>query len=118
MWSEMGLDRKSALVLIVLFIIPACFTLYTYWVHWVAGYICEFEGEIWWTSSPVSSLFPWPRMPGGYIGLVPLDDEADLFMYRYLVKPLVLVWLSILMWTISAYFMFRVVKARRAHLKP
>ncbi len=29
----MGLDKKSVSILIVLCIIPACFTLYTWWFH-------------------------------------------------------------------------------------
>ncbi len=108
----MGLHKKSVLILIILCIISAYLTLYTVKAHTIAArHIYEdAEGNaISWRTSPSGSLFPWPKEPGMLEVLSKMDD-VDLLIYRYLIKPLVLVGLSILIWIVTGSSMFKMVK--------
>jgi len=109
-----GLHKKSVLILIVLCIISTYFTLYTVRAHTiVARYVYEdLEGKTWWRTTPSGSLFPWPKEPGMLQALSKMD-EVDLFIYRSLIKPWVLVGLSISMWIVTGLFVSRMVKVRK-----
>jgi len=111
----MGLHKKSVLILIVLCIVSAYLTLYTVEAHTVAArhiYENGWDGITSWRTSPSGSLFPWPKEPGMLEALSKID-EVDLFIYRYLIKPWVLVGLSILMWIVTGLSMSKRVKVMK-----
>jgi len=107
----MELHKKSGLILIVLGIISAYLTLYTTKAHTIAAQhiIEDAQGNaVSWRTTPSGSLFPWPKEPGMLQALSKID-EVDLFIYRYLIKPWVLVGLSILMWIVTGLSIFKIV---------
>ena len=66
-----------------------------------------------WRTGPSGSLFPWPRA-SGMLEILSRINEVDLFIYKYLIKPWVLVGLSILAWLGTGLFIFRTNKTARA----
>jgi len=108
--KSMRCYKKSVLVAIVLTFISAYLTLYTWRAHTIAtrNIYEDPDGEaVAWTSGPSGSLFPWPREPGIFAVLSTIN-EVDLFIYNYLIKPWILVGLSILMWIGTGLFVCRV----------
>lgn len=61
-------------------------------------------------TGPSGSLLPWPREPGMLEALSKIN-EVDLFIYRCLIKPWVLVGLSMLIWAGTGLSIFKVIKA-------
>jgi len=111
----MEFPKKSALMLIVFGIISAYLTLYTVRVHTIAArhIIEDAEGKaVSWRTGPSGSLFPWPKEPG-MLQVLSKINEIDMFVYRYLIKPWVLVGLSILMWVVTGLSMFKRVKVMK-----
>jgi len=98
-------------MVIVLCIISIYLTLYTVMAHTIATrHIYEdAEGKTWWRTAPSGSLFPWPKEPGMLEALSKMD-EVDMFIYRFLIKPWILVGLSILMWIVTGLSISRMVK--------
>lgn len=90
------------LVIALMFLSPFL-SLYTVKAHIVVGrHIMEYRNNIYWTSGPDGSLFPWPREPGDQgvprTGLIVKASEVDSFIYRYLIKTWGLIGVSILTW--------------------
>jgi len=107
----MEFPKKLALMLIVFGIISACLTLYTVKAHTIAmrHIIEDAEGKaVSWRTGPSGSLFPWPREPG-MLQVLSKIDEVDLLIYRYLIKPWVLVGSSILIWIVTGLSAFKIV---------
>jgi len=94
--------KKSILIMLVLILVSAYLTLYTVTVHSLAAshIVEDSDGGVWWRTTPSGSLFLWPREPGMLQALSKMN-EADLFIYQYLIKPWVLVGVLILMWGVS-----------------
>ena len=91
-------NKKSVAIAIVLVLVSAYLTLYTFKAHTVSmQYIYEDAGNTLWRRGPAGSLFPWPQEPG-MLEIISKIDEVDLFIYSYLIKPGALVGLSILLW--------------------
>ncbi len=109
--------KKWALIVIVLCIASAYLTLYTVKAHTITArhIIDNEEGETWWRTTPSGSLFPWPREPGVFQALSGIS-EVDLFIYRYLIKPWVLVGLSILMWIVAGLSISKRVKFMKTRI--
>ena len=113
---RMRIGRKALVTAIVLAFISLYLTLYTIMVHTIAArHICEDPdgNAVAWRTGPSGSLFPWPREPG-MLEILSKINEVDLFIYRYLIKPWVLVGLSILAWVGTGLFIFRTSKIARA----
>lgn len=109
----MRIGRKAFVIAIVLVVISAYLTLYAIMVHTIASqHICEDGNAVAWRTGPSGSLFPWPRAPGMFEILSNIN-EVDLFIYKYLVKPWVLVGLSILAWVGTGLFIFKTNKIAR-----
>jgi len=111
----MKFSKKLIFIVIVLTLVSTYLTLYTWKAHTVAaGHIYEDpEGKgVYWGATS-GSLFPWPKGSGMLPVLVELN-EVDLFIYKYLIKPWVLVGLSILAWVGTGLFIFRTNKIARA----
>jgi len=111
----MEFHGKSVLILIVLGVISAYLTLYTVKAHSIAmrHIIEDAEGNaVSWRTGPSGSLFPWPKEPG-MLQVLSKIDEVDLFIYRYLIKPWMLVGLSILIWIVTGLSIFKKVKVMK-----
>lgn len=107
----MRVDKKTISITIVLILISTYVTLYTVKAHNIAAsHIYEdSEGRIWWRTTPSGSLSPWPKEPGMLQALSKID-VIDLFIYTYLIKPWVLVGVSILVWIGTCLSFLRVIR--------
>lgn len=104
---------RSILTLAVLISISLIFTVYTASAYYVASFVHEIEGRLWWPSMPGGTFFPWPRAPTGIQAmLMTLLNEVDSQYYRYIIKSGVLVALAILLWVIV---LWRVWRMRGSH---
>ncbi|MDH5376668.1 MAG: hypothetical protein OEW95_12805 [Candidatus Bathyarchaeota archaeon] len=101
----MALDKKSVLVLIVLGVISAYFTLYTVTAYSVARYALGGGG---WRYTPPGSFLPWPREPGMFPAISKMS-ESDLFIYQYLIKSWVLAGATVFLWTITSLYLSRTI---------
>ena len=106
------------LVIALMFFSPFL-SLYTVRAHIVAGrHIIEYENNIYWTSGPSGSLFPWPREPGDQgstqTGLLVTASEADSFIYTYLIKTWGLIGVSILAWFGTGLFLLESMTRRHS----
>jgi len=108
----MRFDKKLVLAAVILISASTYLTLYTWRAHAIAQRIMEDSNgnAIAWRTGPSGSLFPWPTAPGmGFI--LSKVNEVDAFIYKYLIKPLVLVGSSVLMWVVTGFSIFRVIKS-------
>lgn len=63
---------------------------YTLSMYLCSSMIIEYNGGLWWRSTPQGSLFPIPHSPGILTALSPVF-ELDAFIYNYLLKMPVLI---------------------------
>ncbi len=68
-----------------LFAVVVIFLGYTLSMYWYASMIIEYNGELWWRSTPQGSLFPIPYGPGMLTALSPVSKN-DAFIYKYLLR--------------------------------
>ena len=102
--------NKWVLIAIVLTLLSAYFTVYSYEAYMMAdSKIIEWNGGIWWRTTPSGSLFPWPK-ESGMLQALSKVNEADLFIYTCLIKSSVLVILLAIMWIFSGLSMFKLYK--------
>jgi hypothetical protein len=107
-------DKKSVLIMVVLVAISSYLTTYTLEAYIVAtGHLYEDPNSkaLAWRSGPPGSLFPWPREPG-MLDVLSSVNDADAFIYRYLIRPWTLVGLSALLWIIAGLSVARTVRTR------
>lgn len=98
------LGKKKILFVTILILASTFLTLYTVAAYNVSNSLIEYNGEIWWRRGSSGSLFPWPRELG-MLDILTKVNEADLFIYKYLIKSWILVGLSILIWIINALYL-------------
>ncbi|HEX9862721.1 MAG TPA: hypothetical protein VGB11_05490 [Candidatus Bathyarchaeia archaeon] len=88
-------------------------TAYTASAYYVASSVYEFNGRLWWPNTLGGSFYPWPYRPTGIAGFSLTElNQADSDYYRYVIKSGVLVVLTLLLWVIVFW---RVWKMRRSH---
>ena len=88
-------------------------TAYTVSAYYVASYVHEFHGHLWWPDTLGGSFIPWPYRPAGIAGMMLTElDQEDYLYYNYVIKSGVLIALTLLLWVIVAW---RVWKMRRSH---
>lgn len=107
----MGSNKK----VIVLFLTTAILTGYTIAIHVIADkhiYEDTVTTIVYWTSGPSGSLFPWPKAPG-MLEIITQVNEADLFIYQYLIKTWAFVGLSIVLWVITGLYVLRMIKSTK-----
>ena len=99
----MKLEKKAVSATIILGLLSTYLTLYTAEACIVAvrDIYEDPEGKTWWRTAPGGSLFPWPKRPGMLQALSGIN-EVDFFIYRYLIKPWILVGLSALLWVVTS----------------
>ena len=98
--------------LIVLLLISTIFTYYTISCHVIANgylYVNSTTDEVFWTSGPAGSFFPWPKAPG-LLEILTQLNEVDLFIFQYLIRTWALAGLSIILWAITGLFLFKMTK--------
>ena len=112
--ESMALDRRSALIIIVLILASAYLTFYTMRAHTVARHVYEEEGAIVWRSGPSGSFFPWPMDPGPLQVLSEMN-AVDVFIYGYLIKSWALVGVTILLWVGLCLYIFKAFRMQCAN---
>jgi len=101
--------------LAVLVSVSLVFTAYTISAYYVASYVSEFEGHLWWPDSLEGSFFPWPCRPTGIAFFITHElDQEDYLYYNYVIKSGVLVALTLLLWIIVFWRVWKI----RAHSLP
>ena len=100
--SVKGLSQKLQIVTtLALILFSSYLTAYTVTVYKVASeHIIEFNGDLWWRTSPSGSLFPWPREPGMLQALSKVD-EVDKFIYHHFIKSFSLLISSLTAWIVT-----------------
>jgi len=104
----------------ILFLITTIFIVYTITVHNLAERQMlenSITKIVYWTGGASGSLFPWPKAPG-MLEVLTQVNQVDLFIYRYLIKNWVLAGFSIVMWIITGFYVFRMIKSTKAEEKP
>jgi hypothetical protein len=99
-------SRKAVIMTIILLGISIYLTVYTLKAHTLAAsHIYETSEDVYWTSGPPGSLFPWPKEPGvlEYLSKV---EGVDLIVYLYLIKTWLLVGLSGLSWLFTGLYVY------------
>jgi len=113
----MRLHRKSVTLLIVLGLASTYLTIYTATVHSAACYVSDLNGTVLWSSAPSGSFFPWPTPPG-MLEILSGMNQADLFIYTYLIKPWTLAGATVLLWTIWLIYLLKLFKNSRSRDEP
>ena len=105
-------SRKRITVLAVLISITIVLSIYTVLAYFVASYIHEYNGVLYWPT-PGYALFPWPTIPTGLVSqiIVPLN-QTDLQYYQYIIKSGILMALTLILWVI---IFWKVWKLRASH---
>jgi hypothetical protein len=88
---------KSAL----LFIVSVVLAVYTASAHYVASFVYEIEGHLFWPNTLGGSFIPWPYLPSGIAGqlLTPLN-QIDTQYYTYVIRSGVLIYFTFALWVI------------------
>lgn len=94
----------KAIVLVVLFSITVVFTAYTVSAHYVASHIHEHEGRLMWGSMPDGSFFSWPSYPDVLLPTLTPVNEVDALYYQLFIKSLILIEITVLLWTVTVAF--------------
>jgi hypothetical protein len=93
-----GLDKTTAPRRLKMLLL-ACMILvvlgYTISAYLTSSMIIEFDGGLWWRSTPQGSLFPIPYGSGILTALSQVSD-TDAFIYRYLLRIPLLIVLNVL----------------------
>jgi hypothetical protein len=106
----------SKLTLIVLISIALIITAYTISVYEIASHVYESDGLLWWPNTLGGSFYPWPHIPAGISGqmLTELDQE-DYLYYNYVVESWVLMALTVLLWIVVFWRVWRIRGINRSH---
>jgi len=81
--------RLAVLVSVALFV-----TAYTASAYWAAGSVSEWEGRLWWPSTPGGSFYPWPHPPLGVQGMMASQlSELDSWHFNYVIRSGALLYL-------------------------
>jgi hypothetical protein len=74
--------------------------------------IAGFDGTpLAWRTGPSGSLFLWPR-ESGIFQILSEINEVDFFIYKYLFRTWGLFGLSILLWSCTGLFIFKVIRVK------
>jgi len=105
---------RSTLTLAVLVSVALVVTAYTASAYWAAASVHEWEGRLWWPSTPGGSFYPWPHPPLGIQGMLTHQlNELDLWYYRYVINSGVLLYVTLLLWALVAWRAWRIMKYTR-----
>ena len=102
--------KKEEIYPILLLVVSIYLTAYTASAHMVSSNIVEDSGKAYWSSSPEGSFLPWPRKSGGNeIGIPALIElnEADSFIYNYLIRTYLLSVVCIFLWLLAIIIFYR-----------
>lgn len=98
--------KNAVIVTIIMLVVSIYLSVYTLIVHnLAASHIYETSEDVYWTSGPPGSLFPWPKEPG-MLEYLPQVDGVDLFVYLYLIKTWLLAGLSGLSWFLTSLYVY------------
>ena len=103
----MKTSRKTKTALAVLISLAIVLSLYTALAHIVASYIYEHNSTLYWPT-PSYTFLPWPTIPTGLVSqmTVPLN-QTDLQYYQYIIKSGILIALTLLLWVIIFWKVWR-----------
>ena len=87
-----ALRRLKILLLACMILVVLGYTLSAYLTSFM---IIEYDGDLWWRSTPQGSLFLIPYGPGILAALSQVSD-VDAFVYRYLLRIPLLIVLDVL----------------------
>ena len=92
---------NNKVTLALLFIVSVVLTVYTASAHYVASFVYENEGHLFWPNTLGGSFIPWPYHPSGIAGqlLTPLN-QIDTQYYTYVIRSGVVIYLSAALWVI------------------
>jgi len=82
-----------------LFIVSVVLTVYTASAHYVASFVYELHGHLFWPNTLGGSFTPWPYHPTGvsFQMLTPLN-QIDTQYYTYVIRSGVLIYVTIASW--------------------
>jgi len=96
--------------LAILLLVSFLATSYTVAAYGVARRVYDSEGTPSWVDSGGGSFFPWPKGPDPGTGIfpivIPMTSNVDIFIYVYLIKPWVLVAVTVLLWAGITTYIF------------
>jgi hypothetical protein len=86
-----NVTRRTVLEQLILICIVLIILGYTESAYLTSSMIIEYDGGLWWRSTPQGSLYPFPHGPGISTALSQVSS-ADAFIYGYLLRnPLLIV---------------------------
>jgi hypothetical protein len=87
--------------LALLFIVSVVLTVYTASAHYVASYVYELHGHLFWPNTLGGSFTPWPYLPSGIAGqMLTLLNQIDTQYYIYVIRSGMLFYVTIASWVI------------------
>lgn len=91
-------SRKTKIILTIFLSIAIAISVYSISAHYVASFVHEYEGALFW-STPGHSFLPWPTTPTGLMTQVtwPLN-QTDVQYYRYVIRTGLLIVLTFSLW--------------------
>lgn len=100
--------NKSKVILSLLVLVTLIFTAYTISAYYVASRAAEFGGVLWWPTTAGGSFYPCPYIPTGLAGEMSTQfDQQDYTYYNYVIKSGVLIVLTIVLWIIVFWKIWR-----------
>ena len=114
-----GLRISTSIVtLAVLVAVTLVFTAYTLSAYYVASYVYEMDGMLMWHDTLGGSFFPWPHKPTGFVYGFPTEcDQEDYLYYNYVIRSGVLVVITLLLWSIVIWRIWKMRAIFRRLLK-
>lgn len=110
---SLKISQKERVILTILFSITITITVYTITAYQVASFIHQEKGSPKWPS-PGYSFFPWPRTPIGFVTKVTVPlEQTDLNYYNYIINSGVLIMLTILLWILVSWRIWKLIKQNR-----
>jgi len=114
--TSLKINIKSTITLAILISTTSILTAYTASAYYVASYVYEENGRLWWPNSLGGSFYPWPNRPTGiaFQLLTPLN-QADSQYYLYIIKSGVLIALTLLLWFTLFWKVWKIRKTHSIH---
>jgi hypothetical protein len=87
--------------LALLFIVTIFLSVYTASAHYVASFVYEIEGHLFWPNTLGGSFTPWPYLPSGIAGqMLTHLNQIDTQYYTYVIRSGVLIYVTFVLWVI------------------
>ena len=110
--------NRSIITLAVLVTVTLVFTAYTISAYYIASYVTEMDGKLLWPTMGDWSFTPWPHESTGFVSQVFTEcGQEDYLYYNYVIRSGVLLVITLLLWSIVIWRIWKMRAIFRRLLK-